>query len=42
MISKLYKKVHKNEAHALKKDKSIGFDIAKNWRGEGEEKDQYL
>ena len=42
MISKLYKKVHKTEAHALKKDKSLGIDIAKNWRGEGEGKDQYL
>ena len=42
MISKLYKKVEKTEAHALKKDKTIGIDMAKSWRGEGEAKDQYL
>ena len=42
MISKLYKKVEKSEAHALKKDKSIGLDIAKNWRGETTETDQFL
>ena len=42
MISKLYKKVHKPEALAIKKDQSISMDIAKNWRGEAEVKDQYL
>lgn len=42
MISKLYKKVEKSEAHALKKDKSIGLDIAKSWRGEATVTDQFL
>ena len=42
MISKLYKKVEKSEAHALKKDKSIGLDIAKSWRGETAVTDRFL